>query len=247
MRLEELLKHTEHRPYPLPQGSWAMKMTWEQLLFMHWPVAPDDIRRLVPAPFEIDTYDGTAWVGVIPFGMSNVSPRNVPALPYMSKFLELNVRTYVKFRDWRAVYFFSLDAANPIAVEAARAFYHLPYLNAQMSWMGTEFGVTYSSKRTDRRGAPIGFQAEYRPVGAPYSSDSGSLAEFLTERYCLVTTDSTGRPCVGHIHHIRWPLQDAEVDIVENTMCDPLQIKLLRKRPVLHYAARLETVAWSLQ
>jgi uncharacterized protein len=247
MQFKQLLECTTHRPYPLPVEPWAMTMTWDQLLFMHWRVSAKEIRSHVPAVFEIDEYDGTAWIGVIPFGMSNVGPRHLPPLPYISKFLELNVRTYVKYKGLSAVYFFSLDAANPVAVETARMFYHLPYFNARMNWTGTKSGITYNSRRTDRRGANLCLRMSYRPIGPPYSSDPGSLAEFLTERYCLVTTDRNGRPYVGHIHHLHWPLQDAEAEIVENTMCDPLNLKLLSEQPVLHYAGRLQTVAWSLQ
>src|ERR1700758_2464987 len=128
-----LLKSTSHRPWSLPSGSWIMMQTWHDLLFAHWPIRQEQLRPLVPPQLPLDTFDGQCWVGVVPFWMSGVRARGVPPLPGLARFPELNVRTYVAYKDKPGVYFFSLDAANFPAVWAARTFFHLPYFYARMS------------------------------------------------------------------------------------------------------------------
>jgi uncharacterized protein YqjF (DUF2071 family) len=108
-------------------------MTWSQLLFAHWALEPDIVARHLPADLSLDVRDGRAWVGVVPFLMSNVAPRCCPSMPCLSRFLELNVRTYVVLDGKPGVWFFSLDAANKIAVRVARKTFSLPYMDARMS------------------------------------------------------------------------------------------------------------------
>src|SRR5262245_10075958 len=127
-----MITDTEHRPWPLPGRPWVMAMRWHDLLFAHWPVDPAVLRPLIPASLQIDTYDGQAWIGVVPFRMTGVRPRFVPPLPGLSAFAEINVRTYVTIEQKPGVWFFSLDAANRLAVWAARLSYHLPYCFARI-------------------------------------------------------------------------------------------------------------------
>jgi uncharacterized protein YqjF (DUF2071 family) len=117
-----ILKDVAHRPWKMPESPWVMTQTWRDLLFAHWPVDSRLLRSKIPAAFPLDLFDGVAWVGVVPFRMTNVAPRGVPSLPGISEFPELNVRTYVRVGDKPGVYFFSLDAANSLAVRAARRF-----------------------------------------------------------------------------------------------------------------------------
>ncbi len=107
------------RTWPVPKQPWGMRMTWSQLLFAHWPVDPSIVASLLPAGLQLDTFGGKAWMGLVPFLMSDLAPRCCPAVPRLSRFLELNVRTYVTHEDKPGVWFFSLDAANRIAVRAA--------------------------------------------------------------------------------------------------------------------------------
>lgn len=147
--ISALLRKIEHRPFPLPEGPWIMQQTWSKLLFAHWPVSADSLRDLIPPALEIDTFDNTAWIGVVPFAMRKVFPRSTFEVPWLSNFLELNVRTYVKRDGIPGVYFFSLDCSNFIAVFAARTFYHLPYFNATMTMQLSADKVGYSSRRSD--------------------------------------------------------------------------------------------------
>ena len=144
-----IVQDVAHRPWPIPNRPWVMTQTWHDLLFAHWPVDAQSLERLVPSPFELDLFEGRAWLGIVPFVMTNVAPRGVPAVPWLSSFPELNVRTYVRVGGRPGVYFFSLDAASALAVHAARLLLHLPYYWASMT-VGTS--STWVHYRSHRRG-----------------------------------------------------------------------------------------------
>jgi uncharacterized protein YqjF (DUF2071 family) len=241
MSFDPALSRTAHRPWPLPERSWVMTQSWHDLLFAHWRVDERLLRPLIPAAFDVDRFDGSAWLGVVPFTMTNVSARGVPAVPWLSAFPELNVRTYVSPRDGkRGVYFFSLDAASLLAVLGARAMFRLPYFQASMRVTHRGGAVRYESRR--RRGGAA-FDASYEPAGAVFTAARGSLEFFLTERYCLYHVDRLGRPSRLEIHHAPWPLQPARAEIAENSMTEGLGIRL-EGAPLLHFAKRLDVVAW---
>src|SRR5213080_4382010 len=124
-----------------------MAQTWHDLLFAHWPVETGALRRLIPRDLPLDTFEGRCWVGIAPFHMSHIHARGLPPLPGLSRFPELNVRTYVTFAGRPGVYFFSLDAGNRPAVWAARKFYHLPYFYATMTSQQREGVIHYYSRR----------------------------------------------------------------------------------------------------
>jgi uncharacterized protein len=219
-----------------------MAQTWHDLLFAHWPVDMNLIRPLVPETLLLDAFDGSAWIGVVPFWMSGVRPRGIPALPGLSQFPELNVRTYVTARGKPGVYFFSLDAANLVAVCTARALFRLPYFYARMKAVTNGAATDYSSRRY-RSAAE--FRANYGPTGEIQLRDVGSIEHWLTERYCLYTT--WGRRLYrGEVHHEQWPLQDAGAEIEVNTMATAAGIELPDCPPLLHFARRLEVLIWPL-
>jgi uncharacterized protein YqjF (DUF2071 family) len=245
---DAILNVTAHRPWPMPSEPWVMTQSWHNLLFAHWRVDPAALRALVPAILELDTCEGDAWVAVVPFYMSNVAPRGVPALPWLSAFPELNVRTYVRHRGRGGIYFFSLDASNPVAVRVARTLFHLPYFTAAMRVHEQTNGrITCESRRNDRRGGEARLVATYGPVSAPAPPAPGTLEHFLTERYCLFTVDRHGRPYSVDIHHPPWPLQIAEASIAANTMALSSGIILPRDEPLLHFSKRQDVVAWRLR
>lgn len=235
-----ILEQTAHRPWPMPDAPWVMTQTWTDLLFAHWTIDPVLLRSKVPDVLPLDLFEGRAWIGVVPFSMSNVAPRGVPALPGLSAFPELNVRTYVRVDDKPGVYFFSLDAANPIAVWAARAMVGLPYHTASMQVAAVGDDVRYHSRRiADGR---VQLHATYRPIGKVFEPTPGTLDYFLTERYCLYTV----RRGVSRldIHHPPWPLQAAEAELSINTMTQPIGIDLPFSAPLVHFAKRQDMVAW---
>ena len=177
-----------------------MRQHWGKLLFIHWRLDENLLRPLIPPQLQIDTFDGSAWIGVIPFTMWGIRASFLPPIPGTSAFHELNVRTYVTFKGVPGVWFFSLDAANRLAVWGARKFYSLPYFNARMSLRQNGDSITYSSIREDSRGAPASFNATWTKGESLPQSTPGSLEFFLTERYCLYS-EHRGEIYRARIHH----------------------------------------------
>jgi hypothetical protein len=224
-----------------------MAMQWIDLLFLHWPVPTAALRGLIPSKLSIDTFDGSAWLGVVPFRMAGVRPRFAPSVPWLSAFPELNVRTYVTAEGKPGVWFFSLDAGNPVAVQLARTAFHLPYYNARMTTARSGEEIGYSSRRTHRHAPDALFCGRYAPTGPVYRTSAGSIDHWLTERYCLYSADRKGQVWRGDIHHQPWPLQPAEAEIETNTMTYQIGLKTPTTRPLLHFARRIDVVAWSIE
>ena len=238
------LAEREHRPWPLPGRPWLQAQTWMNLLFAHWSVAPEALRRVMPPQLSPDVRDGSAWIGVTPFRVEGFRMHGTPPVPWVSGFCELNVRTYVTVDGKPGIYFFSLDAARWPAVVAARRSYRLPYFHARMSMDVAGGEVQYTSERRSRDGPPAAFAGRYRATGPPGGYPDGSLDRWFTERYCLYVVDSRGRILRADIHHPPWPLQPASAEIELNTMAAPLGIEL-EGEPLLHFSARQDTVIWS--
>jgi uncharacterized protein YqjF (DUF2071 family) len=241
-RQSATLDVTDHRPWPLPDAPWIMGQTWEDLLFAHWRAPAEELRALLPDGLELDLYEDEAWIGIVPFRLSGLRPRGLPPLPFVSSFLELNTRTYVTAGGKPGIWFFGLDASSELAVEAARLGYKLPYFRADMHAEWRDGSLAFESRRRDSRGASATFRARYRPIGDVVDADPRSLAHFLTERYCLYTSEA-GRLKRIQIHHGPWPLQPAESAIEENTMA-PRGVELVDEEPLLHFSARQDAVFW---
>lgn len=237
----------QNRQYPAPHSPWIMKQVWHDLLFAHWPVPVDALRALVPECLEIDTFDDTAWIGVVPFTMNGVRPRGIPPLPYLSAFPELNVRTYVRNADRAGVFFFSLDAANLVAVHAARLSYLLPYYHARMTMQRRDEWYVYSSIRRHPAIPGAELKARYRAIGHPSAPMTGSREYWLTERYCLYTVSPRGVLYRCEIHHDPWPLQAAEAEFETNTMASASGITLPDFAPLLHFSQIQEVFIWPLR
>lgn len=239
----DVLTRTAHRPWPMPSAAWIMTQTWNDLLFAHWPVDAAALREKIPASIEIDLFDGQAWVGVVPFHMTNVAPRFVPALPGVSSFPELNVRTYVTVGGKPGVYFFSLDAGSSVAVGAAKTLLNLPYFVADMTVTSRDGAVHYQSRR---HAAPHPeFSATYRGGGDRRAPSRGTLEHFLTERYCLYAVNHRYVAYRLEIHHAPWALESATAEITCNTMADAAGIRLPSMAPLLHFAKRQDMVCWT--
>lgn len=232
------------RTWDLPSVPWIMRMTWSELLFAHWPVEPAILSRLLPQGLALDTRENTAWIGVVPFLMSDVSPRCCPSIPRLSRFLELNVRTYVTCEGKPGVWFFSLDAANRVAVRVARATFNLPYMDAKMSLTKNDSQIiSYGSERT-HRGEPLAqFEASYQALEETFCAQPGTLEHWLTARYCLYSADRNGRLYRGEIDHDPWTLAMATWTKRQNTMCEPMGIDLMGQ-PHLLCAQPIAVRAW---
>ncbi len=235
----------EHRPWPPPATNWSWRQSWLDLLFAHWPVPAAAVRKLVPSGLAVDEFAGTTWVGVVPFRMTGVMRRPFPDVPWISAFPELNLRLYVE-RDGRpGVWFLSLDAGNPLAVWAARRWFHLPYFRARMSVTPGADRLIYRSQRAGP--SPVCFEAEYGPQSDPLEATPGTLVHWLTERYCLYAQDPEGCLYRGEIHHVPWPLQDAWATIACNELPTPHGLALDGPPALLHFARRIDVVVWPLE
>ena len=232
------------RNWPLPKSPWVMRMTWSELLFAHWQVDPKLVTPLLPPNLTLDTRNGSAWIGVVPFLMSNVAPRCCPPIPKLSRFLELNVRTYVVYDGKPGVWFFSLDAENPIAVRVARATFNLPYMDATMGLSKVDsVTISYVSNRTHRREPPASFDASYRPYGETFHAQPGTLEHWLTARYCLYSANRMNVLYRGEIDHPPWTLSKASWNVRQNLMGRPLGFDLTSE-PHLLFAQPITVRAW---
>lgn len=233
-----------HRPWPLPASPWVMAQSWHDLLFAHWPVEIAKLHAQIPERLRIDTFDGQAWLAVVPFRMTGIRLRRTPAMPWLSAFPELNVRTYVTYDGKPGVWFFSLDAGNPIAVAVARAWFHLPYFRARMVCLERDGWIEYASRRSHSAAPAAALEGHYRPVGPVNFPRPGTLEHFLTERYCLYTLDGRDNLIRAEIHHQPWPLQVAEAEFSQNSMATALGITPPAFKLLLHFAKRQDVKVW---
>lgn len=243
-----------------------MYQHWGKLLFMHWGIDEAELRPLIPPQLSIDTFDGSAWIGVVPFTMWGIRASFLPAIPGTSAFHELNVRTYVHYRGVPGVWFFSLDATNSLAIWGARTFYHLPYFKSEMSLAQLGNQIDYASRRTDdltyakffsgdaggfghllpRADCQAGLRASWT-IGEPLpAAQPETLEFFLTERYCLYSY-RPGRVYRCRIFHEAWPLQTAQLNSVDSTMIESLGLATPAAEPVLHYAEEIAVDIWGLK
>ena len=200
-----------------PSGWPIMYQSWGRLLFLHWPLPEESLRPLIPDPLVIDTFGGSAWIGITPFTMWGVRPAFLPPVPVLSESHELNVRTYVHLDGVPGIWFFSLDASNSIAAIAARLTFHLPYFNARMSFERRDRTLRFVSERKHPRAAPAEFDAVWSVGRRLPRSEPGSLEFFLTERYVLYSArrDALYR---ARILHRPWPLHEARLLSCRSTM-----------------------------
>lgn len=224
---------------------WIMTQRWNDLLFLHYSLAPEVVRALVPDVLTLDTYGQRAWVSVTPFWINHLRPPGVPSLPWFSHFSEINVRTYVSYNGKPGIYFFSLDASNLSAVWGARVFYRLPYWQASMKVKGKGGAkIDYLSKR-QHGPKPAELKCLYGPASRQtFQARPGSIQHFLTERYCLYAVSRT-HLYRGEIHHLPWDLQEAVVDLEVNTMAQPAGLKLPSQPDLAYFSSELKVLFWA--
>jgi uncharacterized protein YqjF (DUF2071 family) len=223
---------------------WLMAQSWHDLLFAHWPVPPDQLRRLVPPPLTIDTFGDRAWLGVVAFRLSDVHLHGLPNAPGAAHFPEVNLRTYVSLDGHPGVLFLSLHCPNRLAIALARPWFRLPYHYASIQFDSRAGALDFSS----RSPAGVAFAAAYRPLGEPCIAAPGSLAEFLTERYCYYSVATGGAVYRCNIQHCPWRLAPAEARVRHNTLPHAVGLDLSAGQPpVCHFAQRMDARIWPLQ
>lgn len=238
----ECLREVGHREYPHPVGRPGWRQRWLDLAFFHWSVEPEVVGPTLPDGLELDLFEGRAWLSVVPFRMEDVMLRGLPAIPRVSDFPELNLRTYVVRDGKPGVWFYSLDADQSVAVWAARKFFSLPYFKADMRCEADGEGVNYSSVR---REGGVEFEADYRPVGEVYFSEPGTLEAWLTERYCLYA-ERKGKVHRGEIHHRQWPLQKMEFEIERNGLFEASGFDLSGGPELAQFSRGVDVAVWGI-
>lgn len=239
----------------LPPRRWAvMRQKWRDLLFLHWPIPPGMLRPLVPPQLGLDLFEGQAYVGLVPFTMKGVRPVGLPPVRGLSSFHETNVRTYVH-HDGRdpGVWFFSLDAANAIAVALARRFFHLPYFHARMflereAAAGPEAPqpVLYAGNRVRPDPRPASYLIRAVPDGPVHAAHPGSLEHFLIERYLLYTLFDD-RVYVGQVHHRPYPVQSATTLSLDECLLQAAGIPRLGLPPLAHFASGVDVKVYAIR
>ena len=222
-----------------------MAQRWHELLFAHWPVNAGVLQSLIPRQLALDTFEGRAWIGVIPFRMSGVRLRGTPGVPGLSAFPELNARTYVSNGGKPGVWFFSLDAANAAAVAVARAWFHLPYFRARMRSVENAGWIEYGSVRRHPGSPEAELNVRYRGIGEEWEPRAGTLEHWWTERYCLYAADERGEIFRGEIHHRPWKLRNAEAEMRRNTMATALGVALPEAAPVIYFSGEQDVRVWA--
>ena len=235
------LRQLAHRPWPLPASPWILRQSWLDLAFIHYRVSADQLRPRLPRGIRVQEFDGSAWLGLVPFRMHDVAPRGLPAVPGISHFPELNVRTYVESADGKpGVWFFSLDAASRPTTHGGRLLFGLPYFRARMTHRRKHDWHVFLS---DRLQAPAAFRGRYRPLGPPSLHPSGSFAHWASERYCLYS-EKRGQLLRVEVHHAPWPLAEAEVIISENTLFSAANLTVLDVAPICHFSPGVHVVSY---
>ena len=247
--MREFQVRMSHKPRPLPTGRWTISRRWNDLLFAHWPVPAPAIAALLPEGLQVDTFQGSAWLGIVPFWLDGLRVRGVPRIPVFRSLPDLNLQTYVReeHSGARGLYCFSMDAGSLLAVAAARTFYHLPYYWADMRLerrSAREFAF-YSRRRF--AGGTVTFQARYRGLGPAFKemeNRGGTLEGFFSERDSLYTRNREGQTIRANIHQVARPLEDAEAVIERNSLAETIGISLPNREPVLHYSRRMAVYVW---
>jgi uncharacterized protein YqjF (DUF2071 family) len=235
-----------------PDQTVLLHQNWHHLLFLHWEVPVAELQELLPLGLTVDTFEGKAYVGLVPFTLTGVRATLTPPLPWISSFHEVNVRTYVHLDGADpGVWFFSLDASSALAVAAARAAYKLPYFASEIAFSETPTSsplIDFDARRTDGRGTlPANAHIRYQPVEGPATPSAvGTLEHFLIERYILYAEDEQRRLYRARVHHQPYPVQRVDVPLIEETLVWAAGIKRAEQPAHRHYAREVNVKVYGL-
>lgn len=232
MRASDLIHFKAHRPFPIPMHDWKFYQEWNDVLFLHWPIAKAELQPFMPTGLELDDYKGQCWVSVVCFDMHNVRFRYAPAFPPVSNFHEVNVRTYVKYGDTAGVYFLSIEAGKRLANWVCKKISGMPYRYSTINRSADCYSCIHPPKN----------QLEIRYSTGGVVLQKGDLDLWLTERYCLIQ-ENGNQLLRYHIHHLEWPIQQLTV---ESLTIDYQQFRGFFNSPptLMHYSKGVQVVAW---
>ncbi|VEF49767.1 YqjF [Bacillus freudenreichii] len=231
-----------HREWPLPSNKWIMKQAWRNVLFIHWPVSYECLRPYIPSPLEIETFEGSAWLGIVAFTMKGIHFRGLP-FSVVRPFFEVNVRTYVNYLGIPGVFFLTLDVDDWASLNIAKRWYRLPYHSADIFMKLTKGLLKVDSVRKNE--AKNAFQGSCIPSKDVYFPDYNTLDHFLTEKYRFYTSANGQDIYYGDIHHPPWPLKKAEIKIDRNTLFSPFHIDTPGHGPIAHFSDGVDSLMWS--
>lgn len=206
-----------------------MLQTWSDLVFIHQEVDPGSLRKLIPEPLKLDTFDGKAYVAFVPFIMKDIRPLALPSIPYFSSMHEFNLRTYVRYKDQIAVYFFSLDATKSVHIEFARNFFKLNYLKADIHYDRNSY---INCKRNDNRDYTVEFEAKFEIQN---QSKENPLLTWLTERYSYLEAKN-GNVYQGKLQHAPWQFQELKLQEIKENYLENYGIKAINDDYLCHFA-----------
>lgn len=218
---------------------WLITQEWHDVVFLHWPISPNIVRKQIPLDLELDLFNNMAWIGLIFFKVKGNRLRFVPPLPGLRSFLELNVRTYVKYKGRSGVHVFSLDANNPLIVKLPILVNFLPYRNAKMNLTHDKNTFKIQSRRIHKNTFPETLFTSYEALSTPIELDH--LERWLTERYHLWTKTKKHLFRID-ISHSPWVLQNVNATIHENTMASFLDSNFQAESPIAHYSKMKKTL-----
>jgi len=229
-----------------PPGFRLMRMAWSQALLLHWPLPPKTVRRLLPKELEIDTYDSKAWISILHYRVRGVRPIMGPSIPWFSSFLQTEVRTYVTHHGDPGVYFFSLDASNPVAVWLARTVFRLPYFRAEMQLRRSGESFRLSCLRTHQGARGAEFECQWTPREPLPPTSRDELVPFLTERNRLFAPHA-GKVLTCSVQHEPWPLRHAHVSALETSLFEATGLPEPEGPPIAHHCDALGLEIWPLR
>jgi uncharacterized protein YqjF (DUF2071 family) len=233
-----------HRPWSYPNRPWAIRQDWVQLSFLHWSLEPETLSSLLPSGLNLDTFEGKAYLGLVPFVMDNVRPRYLPCVPGFSRFPEFNIRTYVHYDGIPGVLFFSLDAANRIAVWLGRRGFNMPYFFAKMSVETQGEKTRYASTRRHCPDGERAFVGTVTTSGERYFAQPGSLEHWLTERYCFYGEHPKGGFVRCDVAHAPWPLQKGVAEIENNSLIESFGVQTAKNPEWVHTSTGVQVLGW---
>jgi len=222
-----------------------MTHSWRDLLFLHWEVDVKILQSLIPKGLTVDTFDGKAYVGLVPFRITNIRASGLPPIPGFCHFPEINVRTYVLLNGQDpGVWFFSLDAANLSACIGARLFYKLPYFYAEISqtniMVSDQCFTEYRSRRYLPKPIPAYASVDYDvDTSKSVPAQQDTLDHFLIERYLLYSTDAQ-QIYVGQVHHKPYSLSPATISNLREDLVLSAGIRRPTVEPIVHFAKGVE-------
>lgn len=220
-------------------NNWLMTQDWENVLFLHWPVPEEELRKQIPAELELDLYNDTAWISLVLFTVGESRPRLMPPIPPACNFPELNVRTYVKHGKKPGIYFFSLDAGRDFVVSLTTLGDFLPYRKAKVDYIEEDGRFAFSSHRIEEDEPTESFTIGFKP-SLGKMVEKKEIDRFLTDRFTFWRKPKNSLYRMDIIHP-EWDLYPVEFQIEQNTMAPFIDFPQDENYPIAHYSPFMKT------